>query len=487
MKMTEGGSLTANGNVSIKADILEDVDGVSLYAREGSGFSLPAVSNFTSAQQSVNWVATGPGSFLEFPHLTNLSGSACCWLTIQAQSGGQLRFQELDTIASGYLSVSADGNDSRLEFPGLSRAMGDNYPINFEVRNAGVLWSPQLGGGPRLGITVRSGGTMSTAQMGQLFSVTADRNLVDLNNLTNLVPGGSITVANGGSLAASSLSQIGGVNLNVNSGSTLTLPGLQSFTNSSFGLSWSVSGAGSLLDLPELTNLSGSGGNSISAYASNGGELRMRKLESVHDGYVSLISSGAGSVVDARNLSSFIMKSGQGQIVVQGGASVLFDEDALLAANVSFSIPSGHPWMPASLSASPNLTLYGRAWKSYLVQQYDSMSTTASWIPARRVALTNTIQVLSSEPLSNTQLRVVELNADPPALDLSLASPLKAQIVLFGLTNQAYYLEENGSLKNSANVWTRQDQGTGLMTNTFRIFPAFEIPDVRKFYRAVKD
>ena len=323
--VSAGGGLSVANGGSLSALGLTNIDGVSLYASDGCVLSLPGVQSYSNANAGPTWQASGAGSVLELPALTNLSSSWCCWFYLSALNGGQLRLTNLATIPSGYLSALADGADSRLDLPALRAAPGAYYPINFEARNGGTVWAPQLWGGPQVGITVRSGGVLPTVQLQQVAGVTADGVGLDLGGLTNVSAGGGLSVANGGSLSALGLTNIDGVSLYASDGCVLSLPGVQSYSNANAGPTWQASGAGSVLELPALTNLSSSWCCWFYLRALSGGQLRLTNLATVNGFYLDARADGSGSELDVSGSSHLVFGAGvQMMFIAQNGGRVDF-------------------------------------------------------------------------------------------------------------------------------------------------------------------
>lgn len=144
----------------------------------------------------------------------------------------------------------------------------------------------------------------------------------------------------------------------------------------------------------------------------------------------------------------------------------------------------GSPLLPATLSAGPNLTLYGRAWHSYWIDRLDTRQPDNSWQLFARVPLTNAVMVVSGAPKSWQAFRAYEFVAEPPILDIARTGPLAARLVVYGQTNRSIAVETTPSLDVLPAPWLPTGLGTGPMTNTFRIFPTFPATEAKRFYRA---
>src|SRR5881296_2745052 len=119
----------------------------------------------------------------------------CDWNYIQALSGGQVVLSNLVTIGDGAVNVYADGTNSVVDlssFTGFSGSAGHYMPV--EARNGSRILMPQVVDGHGLLVTVRSGGDVPTAQLRRVLSATADGVSLDLNNVGQVEPGGSLTL-----------------------------------------------------------------------------------------------------------------------------------------------------------------------------------------------------------------------------------------------------------------------------------------------------
>ena len=141
---------------------------------------------------------------------------------------------------------------------------------------------------------------------------------VDLSTLETLKEG-RITLRTGGSIDVSSLYQIDGADFNVSGGATLSIPAAlsarDSVTSSSHSRDWTVSGAGSVLSLPNLKTVTAASAYNTRHFftASDGATLSLPALESAQDdsgdnrlgGYF-FTATGADTVIDVGALKQIV-------------------------------------------------------------------------------------------------------------------------------------------------------------------------------------
>jgi hypothetical protein len=162
--------------------------------------------------------------------------------------------------------------------------------------------------------------------------------------------GGSITVTSGASqvsgaltiAASSSLTANGanvvltvsgtvaadGASLNARNGATLSLPGLRTYQAAAgcAGATWQANGAGSVLDLPGLTNLVGgfcSGLAPLNMQALAGGQVLLTNVTTIPDSTVSVLAEGANSVVALPELADFQGSKYPLSLETRGGGNIL--------------------------------------------------------------------------------------------------------------------------------------------------------------------
>jgi len=143
---------------------------------------------------------------------------------------------------------------------------------------------------------------------------------------------GALVMTNGSSLAATGAgttitgtgpTRSDGANLSVSGGAVMSLPGWVSYEPPAVceNITWQANGVGSVLSLPELTNVTG---NTICGYlyvqALNGGQVLLNNVASDLGGDLSVQADGNNSVV---NFASLAGNTGTLNLEASGGGSVL--------------------------------------------------------------------------------------------------------------------------------------------------------------------
>jgi len=206
---TLSGQTTISG-VTMNFPALTNFDGGNITISGGAVVTMPAVQNYAKECNSPNWTVTGSNSLLSVPGLTNISGPACGFPTIEATAGGQVLATNLGNILAGPLTVLADGAGSVVNMSGLLSGAGESgYPLSFVAQNAGALMISSCGVVNLVSITAQSAGfiDMSLVQgiSGSSCAITAD-GAVSVINLSNLsafaTPAGasSLIETNGGTV-----------------------------------------------------------------------------------------------------------------------------------------------------------------------------------------------------------------------------------------------------------------------------------------------
>jgi hypothetical protein len=434
---TAHGMFVAAQNCSLDLPSLTNFDNSILWVQEEAVVRLPALHSYVVATNDPR-MAWGVAGVLDMPALTNIAGV----LDLYVSGGGHVLLTNLVTW-SDQLSVLAYEAGSIVDLSALRHNFAEDSWLSLWAWDGSTIVAPHLATGAN--VNVSAGGTNTS---------------VILTSVTNF---------DGGTLSAGD-------------GAIVTLPALSGY-NTGHAVNWLVSGPGSVLDLPVLTQVIGPSCCTLNLRAHNGGELRLPNVATIQDGSASVISDGTNSLVDLSKLSGFVVRSGAGELIATNGGTLLLNEQALLLGNVALSIGAGHPFLPAVLAASPTLTLFGNAWDSYAVEKRDTSSTDGPWALASRVPLTSTSQALASSVPPDTNFRVVEFVADPPLLDLWRVGSGGVKLVLFG-ANKNYRVESTGNLADPI-TWTTESHVS--MTNSFRIFPSNPTTEPARFYRTTQE
>jgi hypothetical protein len=457
--------LTVNGATN-SFPALANFDDQNISVLNGGSVTLPALRNYTKACQGANWLVTGANSVLNLPVLTNITGQACSFPTIQAAAGGIIIMTNLATIVAGPLAFNADGASSLIDLNALVSVSGqDPYPVTFEASAGGTIAAAKFTGGSFVGVTLNSGGNLPLAQFRQLYSITANNGAVaNLPALTNL---------DGGSLSATA-------------GGQINLPVLQVVNPlliCDVAPIWEATGAGSQINAPALATFVGSSCQVDTIEALAGGQVTLSNLTVLNGPQIKVLADGAGSVIDLSRMSTFLSANPVAStLTAQNSGVILLRTQALLLQNINITTWPGNSAVPPyTNSGGSNLTLYGIPWHSYLVQQMDTTIPGALWQFFTYVPLTNAFQEISAVSPANLIFRGTDFVADPPLLTLAPVPDVDVQMVLYGATNKTYEIQSATNLTKTT-LWA--SNAVAVMTNAFRIFPPVVADQPKTFLRA---
>ena len=466
-----GSTLTVSGG-TVSLTNLTDIDNANLYVTSGATLSLPRVAEFSHSADSISvFQASGSGSVLALPGLTNVSGTnggSYNALMIQALAGGMINLDGLLSSSNAIVQMEASGSGSEVNLSGLRVFSG--YAGNIDE---GEGFSE---------LQASSGGTVLVGQLGTVNAVGISEDgtgTLNLNALTNLTD--STLTVSGGTVTLTGVADIDNTSLYVSSGAALSLPGAVGFQAGCQNVVWQASGAGSLLQMSHLTNIVGSTcGYFFDIQALAGGQVLLGDLQSITNGGVAILSDGAGSTINLIGLSDFVLQSGEGSVTAQNGGTIILNPQPLLLGNVAIDIATGTPGLPPAVVAPSALTLFATPWDSYRVEELNPLLP-GSPLATILVPLTNNFQSIAILPAANTTFQVTEFVANPPILQLGLTPDNQVQLVLFGETNATYQIQSTPNLRAPI-TWT--PGSVAAMTNSFRIFPETPPEGPSQFYRA---
>ena len=179
-------------------------------------------------------------------------------------------------------------------------------------------------------ITNLAGGTITISSTVTVESILCSNALTISGGALTVINGtsllaGTLTFSSGGALSASGsgttltsegLVTADGANFNISAGAQVTLPGLQTYGGGCDIFTWTVAGPGSVLNLPGLTNMTqpncGSGGHSV---AEAGGQILAVNLAGINQ-------DGDPQSVQADGTNSLVNFSGL--MTVSGAYTVTF-------------------------------------------------------------------------------------------------------------------------------------------------------------------
>jgi hypothetical protein len=271
-----------------------------------------------------------------------------------ARSGGQLSLLGATTVdatrvlGNSFEPIQADGGGSRIDLSGVTTWLGggnatQGSSIVVAATNGGTIDLPHVtdisvgntifgassGGQINLPALTRFSG--AAAPLDNFLTVSGSGSALvapALTSLTNV----DLMLSGSGSLSLGQLTSFVRGNITVQSGGVLALP-LTTIDQSGdrlFGETFKADGAGSRLDLSNVTTWRGAGpaaiGRRITVQASNGGTVDLSHLTSVSTGNSSFQAQTGGQLL-LTSLTSFTAPAGTGGINTleahRGGAAVV--------------------------------------------------------------------------------------------------------------------------------------------------------------------
>ncbi len=303
--MTGVTTLIAIGtNTTLTVSGSANIDDENLQVYGGASMTFPTLTAYNKSCNGANWLATGSNSLLSLPALTNLTGQTCSFPSISAQAGGQILATNLANLAVAPLTVQADGTNSLIDFSGLTTASGGNgYALTFEASSGGTVRIPHYGGGTLVAFTLNPGGTMAPASIAQLTTITASGATVNFPALTNF-DGGTLTANLGAQVTFPALNVLTGITLAVNSGASVNFSGLRNLIGQCGSGAWAVTGTGSVLSFPVLTNYAGLSCMGVAIQDSNRAMNGQHSLRSIANAPLMVQADGTNSLIDFTGLTS---------------------------------------------------------------------------------------------------------------------------------------------------------------------------------------
>ncbi len=320
-------SLNLSGGKPDLSNLATITDG-NLYASGGATLALPALTGFTSTG-STTIQASGAGSVVDLTSQTKLVGAPTYYaLSINAESGGEVNLSKVTSQPTGRVVLYSYGAGSVIDISALPEVLSDtSYNSSLEAGNGGKILD----------------GSLTTLSR-------ADYHLDDSMS----------------SLDASHIAAMASSNVYVAGGADLAFPAL---TASSWsyggGITIQASGKGTVLDLTNLTTLSGAPTYyALSINAESGGEVNLSKVTSQPTGRVLLYSYGTGSVIDISALPEVMSDTYYNSSLEAGGGGAILDGALTTLNHADYHLDDGASSLDAShitTIASANLYVGGGA------------------------------------------------------------------------------------------------------------------------------
>ncbi|MGO9922159.1 MAG: beta strand repeat-containing protein, partial [Isosphaeraceae bacterium] len=307
---------------------LTDIDSSSLVVQYGGSLSLPGITSYSNPLAGTTFEADGAGSMLSLPALTSLNQLQSA-TSIDAQQGGQTLLPSLTSIdtsqSNQQVFVQSDGAGAEIDLSALTSFESTNVSV-LTVMHGGTILDNKLTSLTGVGVTLDGTGTLLASQWTSLID-------------------GSLNI-DGGSYTLSNLTDIDSSSLVVQSGGSLTLPAVTSYSNPLAGATFEATGAGSVLSLPALTSLTQLQ-NGIYIDADEGGQTLLKSVTSIDttqsnqqvfvraDGPGSEIDLSSATSFDSVNVSTLSVTDGatllDGMLTVLNGVDVALDGTGALA------------------------------------------------------------------------------------------------------------------------------------------------------------
>jgi hypothetical protein len=294
-----GSFITLAGGGTLSTGGLAQIDNAVLAVNTGATLAVTATSYTINDTFNLTDSADGSGSLLDLHSLQSLyyGGNNGYTYNFTATNNATIDLSGVKAITdpSNDRNVNLDFNASTggtIKLNALQTISATtNSPYQPQVNfNFGTtpLSLPVLTNAQATGFNMIAGGSVSAPQLSSLTSISvvnipsgAAFNAPKLTNIT----GSFITLAGGGTLSTGGLAQIDNASLAVNTGGTLAVSAASYAVSSTFNLTNSADGSGSLLDWHTVQNLyyGGNGGYTYSFSATNNGTIDLSGVASITD------------------------------------------------------------------------------------------------------------------------------------------------------------------------------------------------------------
>jgi hypothetical protein len=260
------------------------------------------------------------------------------------------------------------GHAAVINWSGADDGTNFNNPTNW-IGNVvpGPFDDAVITSGAGSGIVVTSSVTVLSIQCSKAFSVS---NGVFAVTAGSSQISGAFTLASGMALqaggAGTSFTASGPVsaddaNFYVSDGAVVALPNLANYTKSCNGAYWTVTGAGSVLNLPGLTNFNGAACSFPAIQAQAGGQLLAPNLASITAGPLNFAADGTNSLIDLSRLTNCSSPTTY-QIGFEASAGGTIQMPQLRGGlQISVTLNAGGSIPTAQLTQLTQLTLYAPA------------------------------------------------------------------------------------------------------------------------------
>ncbi len=398
MALDGGGAgqvLQVDGSGRIEAPLLQSLTSTSIYAYNGAQITLPSVISYSGGQTDRSLHAEGTGGLIRLPVLTTLTGATggqgwTIFTTyLDVVEGARLEFPALTSIQNQVAiraHTTTPGLTSVAFLPSLTTLAGGGAGQTLSVAGTGLIDAPNLAtlntvslyayvGGQLVlpGVVAQSGGqtdrvwyaegagsrislpaltAIQGAIGGQGWGVfttslqAVNGGVIAIPNVSSMTLQTGLAVVGAGRIEAPALTSLSAANLSATGGGQLVLPALTTYSGGAYFHCYiQADGAGSLIELPALTELVGSigsqGWTNFTTYvqASHGGQIRFPILTTVRE-QVGLQAFSGPSVIDLPALTT-LAGGGAGESLQVDADGVLLVPSLVSMTSVSLYATNG--------------------------------------------------------------------------------------------------------------------------------------------------
>jgi HPt (histidine-containing phosphotransfer) domain-containing protein len=330
-------SLTVSGSVPDFGRVT-NIDDSDVIALSGGVARLTNVFRVSNGNQNATWRADGTGSLVDLSSVTNLTLGYYRALYVQAYNGGEVDLHRLKS-AAGSLQVEAHEPGSVVDLSGISGRWTSpaSSALALHAQTGASILIPNVTQLEYASLRVDGPGTISTAQLTLLTNValTVSGSVPDFGQVTN-IDDSDIIALNGGVARLTNVFRV---------------------TDGNQNPTWKADGAGSLVDLSSVTNLTLGYYRALYVQAYNGGEVDLHGLKSAA-GSLQVEAHDPGTVVDLSGMAGRWTSPASSELVLhaQTGASILIPNVTQLEY-ASLRVDNTGTISTAQLSLLTNVTL----------------------------------------------------------------------------------------------------------------------------------
>ncbi len=325
---TAGTVSLSGGTATVAFTGLTKADGSSFLISGGGKVSAPGLASYAGGDAATATLqATGTGSKLTFGALTTITEDTSDYYSytqIQALAGGDIELPLLTGISGGPILLEGDGSGSVLNVSDLSSFSGTGGKASFSTLQAthgGTVNDGNLASLSLVNLTLDGTGTIA---VGQIATDT----------------GGTVTLSGGTSVVTfTGLTKADGSSFLISGGAKASLPALASYAGGDAATATlQATGTGSKLTFGALTTITEDTSDYYSytqIQALAGGDIELPLLTGISGGPILLEGDGSGSVLDIPDLSSFSGTGGKANVSnLQATHGGTVDDGSLTSLNL---------------------------------------------------------------------------------------------------------------------------------------------------------